>query len=142
MKPGRFIQTCQLSCAESCWLIAAGSVFEAVHGLRHPDSEDTPYELWNVVMQYRHNLDWPYRQFLPQKVEGLLRAGRASIIESRVLRMRFQTLMCGEAVGRAAALSVTHGVRWRDLDLKPLRATLYSEDCPMGPPDRVRELGL
>lgn len=118
------------------------TVFEAVHGLKHPDSEDTPYELWDVVMQYHHDLDWPYRQFLPQEVEGLLCAGRASIIQPPVLRMRFQMLMCGEAVGRAAAQAIKQGVSPRDIDLQPLRETLYKEGFPMGPPERVKELGL
>lgn len=118
-------------------------VFEGHYRHIHPASNETTYELWDVVHDYRHTFEWPYRQFLPRNVEGLLCAGRAAIVQPPVLRMRWQMLMCGEVAGRAAARAVQEKVPPRDIDVAALRKTLYETGFPMGDdPTRIEELGL
>lgn len=106
--------------------VAAGAQFDDVvftgcSGHIHPARNETAYELWDVVHDYKHFFGWPYRQFLPQGVEGLLCAGRAAIVQPPVLRFRWQMLMCGEVAGRAAARAVREQVTPRDLDVSALR---------------------
>lgn len=119
------------------------TVFEGCYGHIHPASNDTPYELWDVVHDYRHTFEWPYRQFLPQEVEGLICAGRAAIVQPPVLRMRWQMLMCGEVAGRAAARAVREHVVPRDIDVPALRKILYEAGFPISDdPSRLEALGL
>ena len=119
------------------------AVFEGCYGHIHPASNSTSYKLWDIVHDYRHTFEWPYRQFLPQEIEGLLCAGRAAIIQPPVLRMRWQMLMCGEVAGRAAARAVKEKVAPRDIDVPALRKALHEAGFPMGDdPTRLKELGL
>jgi len=118
-------------------------VFQGHHGLLHADKVKTPYRLWDVLQDYRHTFEWPYRQFLPRNVEGLLCAGRASIVQPPVLRQRWQMLMTGEIAGRAAAKAVNSGVLPRNIDVHDLRKSLYNKGFPMtDDPSRFGELGL
>ena len=117
-------------------------VFEGYYG-HIGASNETTYKLWDVVHDYRHAFEWPYRQFLPKRVEGLLCAGRAAIVQPPVLRMRWQMLMCGEVVGRAAARAVKEKVPPRGIDVVALRKPLYGSGFPMGDENkRLIELGL
>ena len=72
----------------------------------------------------RKIFDYPYRQLLPKKIDGLLGAGRSVIIPPPVIRDRWMVMLSGQAAGAAAALSVKDGVAPRNLDVKKLQRTL------------------
>ena len=87
--------------------------------------------------------DFPYRQFLPRGVEGLLTAGRSTIIQPPTMRTRWKVLMMGQVAGLAAALAVRDNRTPRQIDVKELQQLLYRKyHTPMGPPERLRELGV
>ena len=87
--------------------------------------------------------DFPYRQLLPQKVEGLICAGISSILQPPSLRPRWKCLLMGQAAGVAAALAARDGVTPGAIDVKELQRTLvHRYDAPLGDRERLRELGL
>jgi hypothetical protein len=87
--------------------------------------------------------DFPYRQFLPRGVEGLLVTGRAAIIQPPCLRVRWMVFLMGQAAGAAAALATKAGVAPRNLDVGELQRLLYHEyDVAFGDKERLRELGI
>jgi hypothetical protein len=87
--------------------------------------------------------DYPYRQLLPQKVDGLLGTGRSVIIPPPVIRDRWMVMLSGQAAGAAAALSVKGGVTPRELDVKELQRLLVKEfEAPLGDDKRLKDLGI
>ena len=66
----------------------------------------------------------PYGCLLPKNVEGLLLSGR-NISGSHMAHSNFRIMsVCiaiGEAAGAAAALSIKHGIRLRDVDVKEIQ---------------------
>lgn len=95
-------------------------------------------------VEYDGTFDWPYRQLLPQQLDGLLGAGRAAIVPPPGLRIRWQMLLSGQAAGVAAALAAHHGVVPRQLDVGALQRVLYHEyGVPLAEDTaRLAELGL
>ena len=96
-------------------------------------------------VRYGQTFDWPYRQLLPREVEGLLGAGRASIVPPpHGLRSRWKMLMTGQAAGVAAALSARQGVVPRALDVTGLQSVLHhTYGVPLAvDADRLAQLGL
>ena len=116
----------------------------ANHQPQHP--------LWVLIHHYKYSFEMPYRQFLPQNVEGLLAAGRACANQGgksddpkrgAVLRMRWEMFMTGETVGIAAAMAVKGDVAPSQIDVSILRKTLHERGFYMGKSDeRMAELGL
>ena len=87
--------------------------------------------------------DFPYRQFLPKGVDGLLVTGRACAIQPPVTRVRWMVLLMGQAAGAAAALIAKSGTTTRELDIKELQSLLHHKyQGPFGDEKRLRELGL
>jgi len=87
--------------------------------------------------------DFPYRQLLPKKIEGLLAAGRSAIIQPPVTRVRWMVFLMGQAAGAAAALSAKKGLMPQELNVKELQSLLYHNyQAPLGDKERLRELGL
>jgi predicted nucleic acid-binding protein len=87
--------------------------------------------------------DFPYRQFLPRGVEGLLVTGRAAIIQPPCMRVRWMVFLMGQAVGAAAALAAKAGKTPRALDVKELQKRLYEKhQVFLGDEKRLRELGI
>jgi len=87
--------------------------------------------------------DFPYRQLLPRKVDGLLVAGRACIIQPPVMRKRWMIFLMGQAAGVAAALSAQKEKMPRDLDVKELQRILYHRyQMPLGDTKRLKDLGV
>ena len=87
--------------------------------------------------------DFPYRQFLPRGVEGLLVTGRAAIIQPPVMRARWMIFLMGQAAGAAAALAARTGTTPRALDVRKLQHLLHHQyQSPMGSDARLRELGI
>ena len=87
--------------------------------------------------------DFPYRQFLPRGVEGLLVTGRAAIIQPPGMRARWMVFHMGQAAGAAAALAAKAGVTPRDLNVRELQRLLYhGYGVALGDEERLRELGI
>jgi hypothetical protein len=87
--------------------------------------------------------DFPYRQYLPQGVDGLLVAGRACIVQPPVMRVRWMVLLMGQVAGAAAALIAKSGSTTRGLDVKELQKVLYHKhQTPFGDEERLKELGI
>jgi len=110
------------------------------------------HPLWNLVHNYKYSIEIPYRQFLPQGVEGLLAAGRSCNLQGgrpndpkrgAVLRMRWLVLMMGHAVGTAAAMAAREKIPPSSIDVFRLRKKLHEAGFPMGESkERLKELGL
>ena len=87
--------------------------------------------------------DFPYRQLLPQGVDGLLVTGRACIIQPPVMRVRWMVLLMGQAAGVAAALVARTDAATREPNVKELQSLLYHKyQAPFGDESRLQELGL
>lgn len=74
--------------------------------------------------------DIPYRSLIPQKVDGLICAGRnisATHLALASVRVMGPAMCMGEAAGKAAALAVQSGSELRNLDVKALQAALRKE---------------
>lgn len=77
----------------------------------------------------------PYRCLLPQKVDGLLVAGRclsASALGAAAVRVMPPCMAMGQAAGTAAALAVKSGVLPRDVDVASLVAQLKADGVWLG----------
>ena len=111
---------------------------DLIDGRRHADVIHQTYDLRDA-----HNFaDIPYRQLLPQKVEGLLAAGVAAHQKPPNLRCREGVMTMGEAAGIAAAICAKQGVMPRDIDIKALQRVLRKSGVNLGTPGRVAALGL
>lgn len=74
--------------------------------------------------------DIPYRSLIPQKVDGLIMAGRdisATHLALASVRVMGPAMCIGEAAGKAAALCAAKGCTPRDLDVKTLQEALRKE---------------
>ncbi|MGQ9555907.1 MAG: FAD-dependent oxidoreductase [Anaerolineae bacterium] len=88
-------------------------------------------------------VDFPYRQLLPQKVDGLLCAGLSAILQPPSMRNRWKCLLMGQAAGLAAALAARDGVVPRNVNIRELqRLLLHKYQAPLGERERLQELGL
>lgn len=115
-------------------------------------SHSPVHPLWELIHNYKYSFEMPYRQFLPQQIEGLMAAGRSCNLQGgmpddpkrgAVLRMRWLVMMMGHTVGTAAAIAVRECVLPSKIDVHLLRRKLYAEGFPMGDSEeRKRELGL
>jgi hypothetical protein len=87
--------------------------------------------------------DFPYRQFIPREIDGLLTSGRSTIIQPPTMRTRWKAFMMGQVAGLAAALAARDGRTPRDIEVKELQRILVEKyHTPLGPPERLKELGL
>ena len=99
----------------------------------------------NSVYGYipERTFDFPYRQLLPRKIEGLLAAGRSAIIQPPVTRIRWMVFLMGQAAGVAAALAVKRDRTPRELNVKELQSLLYNKyQVPLGGKERLQELEI
>jgi hypothetical protein len=87
--------------------------------------------------------DFPYRQFVPREMDGLLMAGRAQLIQPPTNRTRWKVLTMGQIAGLAAAQSVRENVTPGRIDVKRLQRTLHGKyHAYLGEPERLKELGI
>jgi hypothetical protein len=87
--------------------------------------------------------DFPYRQFVPKSVNGLLMTGRAALIQPPTNRSRWKVLTMGQIAGLAAAQAVRENVTPGKIDVKHLQRTLHRKyHAYLGEPDRLKELGI
>jgi hypothetical protein len=90
-----------------------------------------------------HTFDFPYRQFLPGGVDGLLVTGRACLVQPPAMRVRWMVLHMGQAAGVAAAMAAAANVTPRALNTADLQKALYCDhQAPLGDADRLQGLGL
>lgn len=95
------------------------------------------------TIEKEHSFDFPYRQFLPKGIDGLLVTGRAAIVQPPVMRPRWMVFLMGQATGVAAALAARADIVPRELNVKELQSLLYHEyQVPLGDENRLQELGL
>lgn len=91
--------------------------------------------------------DVPYRCLLPKEADGLLVTGRGASFYRRghdpsAMRARANMMAMGQAAGTAAALAVKQGITPRKLNVRELQKELLKAGFNLGPPERLRELGL
>jgi hypothetical protein len=111
-------------------------VFQGIHHFIKPGRSDAPVE-------YSSPFDFPYRQLLPQNIDGLIVTGRACIVQPPVMRIRWMVFLMGQAAGSAAALAVRSAQQPRDIDIKALQKVLHEKyGMPLGDANRLKELGL
>ena len=87
--------------------------------------------------------DFPYRQLVPLKIDGLLVAGRAAIIQPPVLRTRWKVFLMGQAAGVAASLAAKSDIQPHTIDVKALQLILARKyHAPLGGAERLEDLEL
>jgi hypothetical protein len=97
----------------------------------HRPGVDTQWEYLPDGMTY----DVPYRTLLPQKIDGLLVAGRcfsATHDAHASCRSMAQTMAMGQAAGTAAALAVQRDVLPHELDIPALQERLIQMGAKFG----------
>ena len=117
---------------------------DATKGTRFNDVVYRTYALNKSVSHNDKGVDWPYRQFLPKGLDGMLMAGRAACSGPTVNRNRYKMLLMGQVVGIAAALAARDNVSPRKIDVKELqRILVHKYHVPMeDDPKRLAGLGL
>ena len=79
--------------------------------------------------------DIPYRVLVPEKIGGLLVAGRCSSMNHEAMaatRVMSTCMALGEAAGTAARLAQDAGVAVADVDVKALQEELLKNDVFLG----------
>ena len=100
--------------------------YAAAIGHHTADGRDTEW----TELQSGRSYDFPYRVLLPQRIDGLLVAGRCiSVAADGIGSTRNMTscMATGQAAGTAAALSAQSGVTPRRLDVRRLQDTLIGQ---------------
>jgi len=100
--------------------------YSAPIGHHTADGKDAAFYILTPGRSY----DFPYRVFLPQKIDGLLVVGRCiSVAADSIGSTRNMTacMATGQATGTAAALSAREGVPPRALDVKYLQQVLLRQ---------------
>lgn len=111
--------------AQRAWpdSIGMGSFFIDVHALKGPGMEEAT--VWRPAKGFAYQM--PYRMLVPEKMDNLLVAGRCAScthVALGSLRVMAQCAVMGEAAGVAAAMSVSHAVPPRKIDVAELQARL------------------
>ena len=73
--------------------------------------------------------DIPYRTLVPEKIEGLLVAGRCSSMDHGAMaatRVMSTVMAMGEAAGTAARVALEEGVEPSQVDVKKVQAELIA----------------
>ena len=82
---------------------------------------------WQDIPNCRGFNHLPYRMLVAQQIDNLLVAGRCASMThmgQSAARVSGACFVMGQAAGTAAAISVTRGIRPRDLDVRALQARL------------------
>ncbi len=86
--------------------------------------------------------DVPYRAILPEKVEGLLTAGRcisATHVAMAAGKSMGNCVATGHAAGLAAALSARKGILPRELNVAQLQDALRNDGVDLGMGGKIQE---
>ena len=79
---------------------------------------------------------FPYRALVPQKVEGLLVAGRSfssDDVANDSVNLIPHCIITGQAAGTAAAMAVDQGINPRQVDYRALQKRLRDQGVPLPP---------
>ena len=81
---------------------------------------------------------------LPKKVAGLLvgSAKSVSCVCQSLIRGMVGCMTCSQTAGAAAALAAREGVAPRKLGVRRLQRLLLDQGVLLGPPERLRGIGL
>ena len=88
--------------------------------------------------------DVPFGIMVPRGVEGML-VGSAKSVDTRprgIIRGMTGCMVCGQAAGVACALGARDGVGPGSLPVRNIQRKLLEQGAYLGPPERVRSLGL
>jgi hypothetical protein len=97
---------------------------DEIEGKRHDDAVFRAWPTGGAKEFDPDGFDYPYRQFLPKGVDGLLMAGRSGLSWPNGNRSRYKVMLMGQVAGLAAALAARDGVGPRDIDVRELQRTL------------------
>jgi hypothetical protein len=91
-----------------------------------------------------HSFDIPYGIMVPQGVDNLLVAsGKSASCEPQgLIRGMCTCMVLGQAAGAAVSLCSKAGISPRAVDRRELQGLLLSQGVYLGPPERLRSLGL
>jgi hypothetical protein len=106
--------------------IARGSYPMSVQSLSEPNVRQ------HLFVRDGGDYDIPYRSLVPQKIDGLLVAGRclsATREAAGSVRMGAQCMACGHAAGVAAAMAARDGIPPRSVPIATLRQTLRTQSA-------------
>lgn len=79
--------------------------------------------------------DIPYRALLPIRLENVIAAGRnisCDVVGQSGVRLLMLCLTLGEVAGTAAALSIEHNVKYREVNVKELQKVLVNNGVDIG----------
>lgn len=140
-------EKCYISWTPSYLGIRASRIVECEYDLTSEDIESGQrfddevalygYHDYSPSVKIRDGLyfGFPYRAFLPRKIENLLVAGRIITTEHSAHMSTRNTVSCmvqGHAVGTAAALSALGNISPRELDISCLREKLLEQNVFLG----------
>ncbi len=106
---------------------------------------DTVQEWLTVASLWQHEfcVPVPLETMIPVGFEGILTAGRCLSVDhdlSQAVRMQQAMQQCGEAVARAAAISLSRNIPIRKVPYPELQAELRRSGClPVPPPDTISQ---
>ena len=106
--------------------IARGSYPMSVQSLTQPNVRQ------HLFVRDGSDYDIPYRSLVPEKIDGLLVAGRclsATREAAGSVRMGAQCMACGHAAGVAAAMAARDGIQPRSVPVASLRDTLRTQNA-------------
>ena len=112
----------KIACAKSLFMLD-----DDMYG-RHFEDSNGLYADWR---KKGYVWETPYRTLLPEKINGVLAAGRCmgAVGDAwETFRVIPAAAMTGEAAGVAAALSVQKGCDPKELDVEELRSELRKND--------------
>ncbi len=91
-----------------------------------------------------HTFDVSLAIMIPKKVEGLLVASGKSVsaVPQSLVRGMSNCMLLGQGGGVAAALASQVDIPLKSLDIRDVQRTLLRQGAYIGPPDRLRALGL
>ena len=89
-------------------------------------------------------VDIPFGVMVPEGVENLLVASGKSVsaVPQTMLRYQSAGLSLGQAAGAAAALAARQDIPVRKISIRELQKELLGQNVYLGPPERLKELGL
>jgi len=114
--------------------IARGYFPIDIHSPSGPEGYQPGGSVWTELDD---SYDIPYRCCVPERVEGLLVAGRCISVSHEAVGSTRSTGSCmalGQAVGTAAALAVRQGRVPRDVSIQELRTLLQTEGASIERP--------
>ncbi|GEM_PF-914257 len=123
-------------------LFDGGRFDDVVHqftSLRHRDGSLVDLQSGEEGPAY----EVPLRAMLPQRIDGLLAAGRSVNTNIRsVFRNRWAVMIMGGIAGKVAAMSATAGCTPKQLPIRDVQRQLVADGYYLGDDARLAELGI